>query len=586
MAEERVPRRLAAILAADVVGYSRMMGRDEAGTLARLKSLRAEFLHPKVAEYGGRIVKTTGDGTLIEFGSAVDAVAHAVDVQRGMAERNASLPEGERIWLRLGINVGDIIIDGDDIYGDGVNVAARLEALAEPGGICISDRVHDYVGERLDITCEDLGPQAVKNIAEPVHVYRIRLGDSEATPTSHSQGPLSLPSKPSIAVLPLQNMSGDPEQEYFADGITEDVITALSRIRQFFVIARNSTFQYKGSSPDIRQVARELGVRYVLEGSVRKTGERVRISAQLIDGATGNHLWAERFDRKLNDVFAIQDEITQAIVGQIEPELDRAEYERVKGKAPENLDAWELFHRGMALVVTRTREDNLRARQLFERSLELDPEFASAYSGIAWSQTEDLYFGFETHDPKHVLDRARRAVALDDKNPFSHTVLAQALSFVRQPDLAIDEARRAIQINPSLALAHGILGRLLNLTGYCREGMTHAELAIRLSPSDPHKGQIVNVLATGNFYLGNYEKAVEYARTVIQTFDTWSPWLIITSALGHIGDRDGAAQARAEAERHQPRFSIDQVRNEFVVFHEPYLEQLLEGLRKAGVPEK
>lgn len=394
------------------------------------------------------------------------------------------------------------------------------------------------------------------------------------------------PEKPSIAVLPFVNLSGDQEQEYFADGITEDIIAALSRIRQFFVIARNSTFQYKGSSPDIRQVARDLGVRYVLEGSVRKAGERIRISAQLVDGATGNHLWAERFDRKLDDVFAIQDEITQAIVGHIGPELDRAEYERVKGKAPENLDAWELFHRGMALVVTRSRDDNRRARQLFERSLERDPEFAPAYSGIAWSQTEDLYFGFEKHDTKLVLDHARRAVALDDKNPFSHAVLAQALGFAHQPDLAIDEARQAIRINPSLAMGHGILGRLLNNTGHCQEAIEHAEMAIRLSPSDPHIGQIVNVLAIGNFYMGNYEKAVEHARTVIQRFDTWAPWLIITAALGHLGDRDGAAEAHAEVKRHQPGFSIDQVRNEFVVFHEPYREQLLEGLRKAGVPEK
>ncbi|MEJ2122368.1 MAG: adenylate/guanylate cyclase domain-containing protein [Alphaproteobacteria bacterium] len=386
MAEERVQRRLAAILAADVVGYSRMMGRDEAGTLARLKSLRADFLHPKVAEYGGRIVKTTGDGTLIEFGSAVDAVSHAVDVQRGMAERNAGLPEGEQIWLRLGINVGDIIIDGDDIYGDGVNVAARLEALAEPGGVCISDRVHDYVGDRLDIACEDLGRQTVKNIAEPVHVYRIRLGDVEATSTSGPQGTLPLPDKPSIAVLPFEDLSADRDQEYFADGIAEDIITALSRNRGVFVIARNSSFTYKGAAVDVKRIGQQLGVRYVLEGSVRKAGNRVRITAQLIDAASGNHVWAERYDRELEDIFAVQDEITQNIVAALGSEVASAEIQRARRKDPSSLDAWDYTMRATWHFARATHEDMGEARRLALRAIELDSGNAAAFSILAFAR--------------------------------------------------------------------------------------------------------------------------------------------------------------------------------------------------------
>jgi adenylate cyclase len=366
--DERVHRRLSAIIAADVVGYSRMMGRDEAGTLARLKALRAEFLHPKVAEYGGRIVKTTGDGALIEFPSAVYAVSHAVDVQLGMAERNKNLPSDRQIQLRFGINVGDVIIDEEDIYGDGVNVAARLEALAQPGGICISARVYEYIGDRLDVAFDDLGEQTVKNIAEPVHVYRIRLAESAGPIVGDSLESLPLPNKPSIAVLPFVNMSGDSEQEYFADGITEDLITALSRIRWFFVIARNSCFAYKGQSLDIRDVARKLGVAYVLEGSVRRAGNRVRITAQLIDGRSGNHVWAQRYDREMEDIFAVQDEITATLAGAIEPELGKAERERARAKRPDELRAWDLCQRGLWHTYKRTREDLVEAQRLFRKA--------------------------------------------------------------------------------------------------------------------------------------------------------------------------------------------------------------------------
>src|SRR5947209_8595258 len=368
--EHRAERRLTAILAADVAGYSRLMGQDEAGTLSRLRAHRRELIDPKIAEHKGRIVKTTGDGLLVEFPSVVEAVACAVAVQRGMAERNVSSPQDQRIVFRVGINLGDIIVDGEDIHGDGVNVAARLEALAEPGGVCVSGTVRDHIGDRLDITFDDMGEQSLKNIARPVRVYAVRLANVARTPTvslSESQTVLALPDKPSIAVLPFQNMSGDPEQEYFADGMVEEIITALSRVRWFFVIARNSTFTYKGHAVDVKQVGRELGVRYVLEGSVRKSGNRLRITAQLVEAETGNHLWAERYDRDVSDIFAVQDEITERVVAAIEPELYTAEQVRSQSKPPDSLDAWECVIRALSCIGQGTQDENTEAEALFGR---------------------------------------------------------------------------------------------------------------------------------------------------------------------------------------------------------------------------
>jgi adenylate cyclase len=581
MAETRVQRRLAAVVVADVVGYTGLMARDEAGTLGRLKALRTELLHPKIAEYGGRIVKTTGDGTLIEFGSAVDAVAHAIDVQRCMAQRNAPAAERERLRLRFGINVGDIIIDSGDIYGDGVNVAARLEKLAEPDGICISARVHDHVRGRIGAHFEDLGECALKNVAERVRVFRVRPEAAAAT-GAEARGEAA---KPSIAVLAFDNLDRNADQDFLGDGLAEDIITGLSRIRSFFVIARNSTFQYKGASPDLRKVAAELGVRYVLEGSVRRAGKRVRVTAQLIDGQSGAHVWAERFDRDLDDIFQIQDEITAAIVGRIEPELTRAEYERAKLKAPSSLNAWELFHRAMALVSLRTKAANEKARELFAQSLDLDADFAPAYAGIAWSQAEDNFFGYAEHDPAASLKIAQRAVSLDDKNPFAHLALAWTHTFMRRPELAIEAMETAIHLNPSYAFAHAVLGRLLVHSGRCEDGIAHVELAGRLSPLDPAAGQWTNVLAVGALYLGQYERAVALARKCTQTFDTWAPWLIMVSALGHLGDGPAIAASLGELRRHRPGITIEYARKNYLVFHPPYLDTLIEGLRKAGVPE-
>jgi TolB-like protein/class 3 adenylate cyclase len=363
MAEARAERRLAAILAADVAGYSRLMGVDEEGTLTALKAYRREVIDPKIAEHRGRIVKTTGDRALVEFASAVDAVRCAMEIQRAMTKRSAEIPEERRIEFRIGINVGDIIIDEGDIYGDGVNIAARLETLASPGAICLSDHAYQQIKGKLALEVSDMGEQQLKNIAQPVRVYGVRLDDAATRPA------LSLPDRPSIAVLPFQNMSGDPDQEYFADGMVEDIITALSRMPRLFVIARNSSFTFKGRLVDVKHVGRELGVRYVLEGSVRKAGTRVRITGQLIDASTGMHLWADRFEGALEDIFDLQDQVTMSVVGAIAPQLEQAEIERAKHKPTESLDAYDYFLRGMASYYRRTREAiNSRCRCSTRRS--------------------------------------------------------------------------------------------------------------------------------------------------------------------------------------------------------------------------
>ena len=384
MAQARVERRLAAILAADVASYSRLMGVDEEGTLAALKAHRRDIVDPKIAEYRGRIVKTAGDGALVEFASAVDAVRCAMEIQRTLVERNAAILEDRRLEFRIGINVGDVITDEGDIYGDGVNIAARLEALAIPGTICLSDSAYQQIKGKLSLDISDMGEQQLKNITQPVRAYIVRLDGTSARPT------LALPDKPSIAVLPFTNMSGDPEQEYFADGMVEDIITALSRFRRLFVIARNSSFTYKGRPVDVRQAGREMGVRYVLEGSVRKSANNVRVTVQLIDASTGAHLWAERFDAAQINVFELQDQIAATVVGAISPTIERAEIERTKRKPTENLDAYDSLLRGMANIHKINRQAMSEALRLFHRAIELDPEFATAHGMAACATLETM----------------------------------------------------------------------------------------------------------------------------------------------------------------------------------------------------
>ena len=455
MAEERVERRLTAILAADVAGYSRLMGADEEGTLAALKVLRREVADPKIKEHRGRIVNTTGDGLLSEFASVVDAVRCAVEVQREMAARNAGVPAERRIDFRIGVNLGDIIIDENDIFGDGVNIAARLEALAEPGGICVSRVVRDQVRDKLAIPFEDMGEQQVKNIARPVRAYRALVAERASRPSipSETAAPRALPDRPSIAVLPFNNVSGDPEQEYFVDGITEDIITALSKWRWFLVIARNSTFAYKGKSVDLKEVGRDLGARYILEGSMRRAGQRVRITSQLIDTATGTHLWAERYDRDLTDIFAVQDDITSRVVTAIEPALSRAESQRVIAKRPEHMGAWDYCQRGFWHVNKGTRTDGITAYGLFKQALTLDPNLADAHLGLARALIVQWNYGsVEDFAPlvRQAREAALQAVALDSENPQAQYVLAQISHWAGDVRAAIAHASRAIELNPKL----------------------------------------------------------------------------------------------------------------------------------------
>jgi len=415
LSDEHVERRLAAILAADVAGYSRLMGANEEGTLAQLKSIRRALVDPTISAHRGRIVKTTGDGMLVEFASAVDAMRNAFAIQRGMAERNTAVPQDQRIEFRVGIHVDDVIFDENDIFGDGVNIAARLEGIAEPGGIYISDDAYRQVRGKVDIACDDMGPQPLKNIAEPMRAWRVRLtGESPSAAQSGSavgqSQALPLPDKPSIAVLPFQNMSGDPEQEYFADGIVEDIITALSRFKALFVIARNSSFTYKGRAIDVKQVGRELGVRYVLEGSVRKAANRVRITGQLIDSSTGGHLWADRFDGGLDDIFNLQDQVTESVVGAIAPAVETAEIARGKRKPTESLDAYALYLRGSArLYQFAGLQANAEALRLFNSAIKLDPDFASAYGRAASLYAFAKGYGWISGTPTEIAEVARLA---------------------------------------------------------------------------------------------------------------------------------------------------------------------------------
>jgi adenylate cyclase len=592
MAEKRAQRRLAAILAADVVGYSRLMRADEAGTLAQLNAIRTELLDPKIAEYGGRIVKTTGDGILIEFPSAVDAVQYADNVQQVMAQRNASVPVDLRMELRMGINVGDVIVEDNDLFGDGVNVAARLEGLAAPGGIYVSGNVYEQVRHKVDLAFEDMGEQSVKNIDEPVRVYRIGVdggGLASAVAVGDREQPLPLPDKPSIAVLPFNNMSGDPEQEYFSDGVSEDIITALSRIRWFFVIARNTSFAYKGQAVDMQGAAKEMGVRYVLEGSVRKSGNRIRITAQLIDGTTGIHVWAKRYDRDLEDIFDLQDEITETIVGAIEPEMARTERERAKAKRPDNLQAWDLFQRAMWHTYHRTRDDLEEAQRLFALAREADPGLASAYAGAEEACFFQTIGGFVESAEETKAEAVRlglRAVELDRRDAFARYALGRALTLVRDHPAAIPELESAVKLNPSSAQAHYALGMALGTSGRPADALAPIETAMRLSPHDPYIGQFMTHMAEALLFLRRHDEALEWARQSLrQPRIVFSRWAMLISILGHMGKTEEARQSIESLNRVKPDVDVEFVRNYWPISDVASMDYLLEGLTKAGLPE-
>jgi adenylate cyclase len=587
--EARVDRRLAAVLAADIAGYSQLMGVDEEGTLRQLKAHRKDLVDPKITEHRGRIVKTTGDGVLVEFVSVVDAVRCAVDVQRAMVERNAAVPAERRIWFRIGINVGDIISDDNDIYGDGVNVAARLEALADPGGICVSRNVHDQVRDKLSFSFEDLGEQTVKNIARPIGVHRIDLTENIGPAVVKSTAPVQkydlASSRPSIAVLPFTNMSGDLEQEYFADGISEDIITGLSRLHWFFVIARNSSFIYKGKAIDVKRVARELGVRYVLEGSVRKGGNRVRITAQLIDAATGNHLWADRYDGELTDIFELQDEITKRVVAAIEPRLLEAEAIRSQSRTSENLDAWDLVMQANSLLWRLTKAEDETAIAMLNRAIERYPDYAPARSMLAFA----LLFRAITagvsrnRDVKDAATLATRAAELDDNDPWAHLALGYADFLMRRTDHAIEEFQRALDINPNFAAAHGYLGSALAFNGQSDEAIPHSEQALRLSPHDTQNA-IFNVgLAAAHYLAGHYAEAIACARKAVQQRSEWTPGhRMYCASLAQAGQLDEAHAALDRLKELQPDISIAWIEQN-VPYQPGPMAKFLEGMRKAGL---
>ena len=588
MAEERINRKLAAILAADVVGYSRLMAADEAGTLAALKRHREMVFDPAVAGHNGRVVKLIGDGTIVEFGSVVDAVNCALSLQRS----NGALPDeafGQpKIVLRIGINLGDVIIEGDDIYGDGVNIAARLEPLAEPGGICVSSIVNESIGNRIDVRFQDGGDISVKNIDRPLRVWKWHPG---ATPlaAAKSNAAKSEPNgaTASIAILPFTNMSGDPEQEYFSDGISEDIITDLSKIAGLTVIARNSSFTYKGRSVDIRTVGRELGVRSVLEGSIRRAGQRVRITAQLVDAATGGHLWAERYDRDLTDIFEVQDDVTRRIVDALKVTLSPAENARLTASGTSSMDAYDYVLRGRELLLgkTKNRETFEQSTKFFMRALELDPNYPKAYAAMSMAYNLD-YQNRWSDDPDSSLPLAKRyaeqAIEKDPNEPFARLVASWAAIFDKNLDRATSEVNTALRLNPNFALAYSNLGSIHNYSGRPLEAIPVFERAIRLDPA--FKAQNLHFLGIAYLLAGKHETAVALLRErILLVPGTDFSRVFLASALGYLGEVDEARRIWRELKEINPKYSF---REHFSrqPFRQEDVERVAEGLAKAGLP--
>jgi adenylate cyclase len=551
-------RRLAAVLAADMVGYSRLMEVDEAGTLARLKTHRIELIDPAIAKNRGRIIKTTGDGILVEFQSVADAVMCAADVQRRMLRRNLDVSPARSIQFRIGINLGDVIVEDDDIFGDGVNVAARLEALAEPGGICVSGAVRDQVGDRLDdIAFEDIGDQSVKNIARPIRVFRVRLESATTAPEAMKDAGVAttLSRKPSIAVLPLANMSGDPEQEFFADGLTEDIITELSRFRDLLVISRNSSFVHKGKAVKVQEVAREFGVDYVLEGSVRKAGDRIRVTVQLIEAATDLHIWAERYDRKLEDIFAIQDEMTCAIVATLPGRVEAATHDRAKRKQTGNMAAYECVLTAKVLHHRSIREDNAEAQRLLDRALALDPNYAHAHAWKGCVLGQMWTYGWcadRDATLQQVVAELEIALALDDNDSDVHRILAALSLTSNDHDKAAYHQERALALNPNYDLVVVQQGELLTWLGRPEEGIDWIRKAMRLNPYHPER--FWNHLGRACFCAEKYAEAAEAFSRITRPDHTHHAFLAATFA--HMGNAVAASAHTAEVLKREPNFSV------------------------------
>ena len=579
--QQRVNRKLAAIFYADVVGYSRLTGTDEEGT-HRAVAEYLDVLADAVSDHGGRVVHYAGDAVLADFASVVAAVRCAVYVQKGLAESNSEISDDRKVQFRIGINVGDVIVDRDDIYGNGVNVAARLEGLADPGGICVSGSVFEQVRGNLDVSFENMGSKKVKNIANPIHVFRVIL---DGTADERTAARDALFERPAIAVLPFENLSGDPEQEYFADGLTEDIITALSLWRSFPVIARNSTFAYKGQTPDIRKVGEELGVRYVVEGSVRKAGDRVRITAQLIDADTGHHVWAERYDRDLEDIFALQDELTERIAATVAPELERAERGRSGSKKPSDLQAWDWYLRGMAYIHETSKEGNRRAREMFERAVTQDPTYSRGHAGIAYSHHRDALLGYSDDAEKSItlcVEAAQRAVSYDDTDAFAHYVLSRGLHYAERIEQGLLEARQAIELNPTDSSGYASLGVLLMSAGRPDEGIDAMRRARQLSPKDPRVYLRLQFESYGHFLAGRYEEAAALLRDALNR-RPGDPALRVqlAASLGNAGQIEEARSILTDGGSIDPAL-LDQASWFAHRFKGTVREQLLNGLRKVG----
>ncbi len=553
-------RRLAAIVAADVVGYSRLMGADEEGTIAALRGHRQDIIDPKLAQFHGRIANTAGDSLLIEFPSAVDALRCSIAIQQDIAARNQAVPDERRLVFRIGVNVGDVVGQGDDILGDGVNIAARLEALARPGGICLSNAAFEQVRDRLDVAFEDWGEREVKNIERPVRVWAWLDETTSAIPeTIAAKAPKPLPDKPSIVVLPFDNMSRDPDQEYFSDGITEDIITDLSKVSGLFVIARNSAFVYKGKSFNVGDVCGELGVGFALEGSIRKAGNRVRITAQLIDGASGGHLWAERYDRDLTDIFEVQDDVTQQIVGALKVTLSAAEKFRISDGGTKNVDAHDYFLKGRALLFGIKRDRGMfdAATACLRRAIELDPDFAAAFAGLGmayvldhqnrWSDTPETSL-------EQAADLVGEAIARDDTDPFAFYVAAMVAMFNKDYEKWADAADRALSLNPNYSLALNMRGVLHIYTGEPRQAIPDIEHAMRLDPA--FQGQYMHFLGTAYFIAGDDETAAALFRERISINPTTDlSRAFLASVLGHLGEADEARRIWQELMQINPAYS-------------------------------
>ena len=585
----KVPRRLAAILAADIAGYSALMGADEAATVRDLKAHQAVVL-PIVTEHGGRIIDSAGDGILAEFPSVLSAVECAVAIQRVMAQRNADVEENRRMRFRIGINLGDVVFDDARIYGDGVNVAARLEGIAEPGGICISRKVYEDIIGKMQLAFVDAGEQQLKNIAQPVRVYRIS-GDQLEAARATVRPALALPDKPSIAVLPFTNLSGDPEQEYFADGMVEDIISGLSRIRWLFVIARNSSFTYKGKAVDVKQVGRELGVRYLLEGSVRKSANRVRIAGQLIDASSGTHLWADRFDGALEDVFDLQDQVTASVVGAIAPKLEQAEIERARRKPTESLDAYDHFLRGLANFYKWTREANAEARRLFYKAIELDPDFSAAYASAAACFSVRKGFGWIVNQEQEITEAgrlARRAVQLGKDDATTLALAGYTLANVgKELDDGAAFLDRALLINPNLALGWFGSGRAKQWLGEPERAIERFARAMRLSPIDPFTCFMQDGMAHAHFFAGRYDEALSWAMMALRELPHSPAALRIAAASCALAGRGEEAKKLAgRLLEIDPALRVSSLQNVLGPYrHREHPEKYANALRKAGVPE-